>query len=104
MEEIAEEIKRLAERYNLQVRIDNNIIRLYDDKASVIKRALSGVNDIIELAYTIAEHHPYWGLLYNTIEITRRLLEKWDDTLNTEDIEELLWRIEEVRNMLTRFR
>jgi pterin-4a-carbinolamine dehydratase len=104
MEELYEEINKLAGKYNLHIKVDNNIIKLYDNKIDTIKKALVGLNDVIELAYTTAEHHPYWGLLYNTIEITRRVLERWDDNLNEEDVDELLWRVEEIRNMLMRFK
>jgi pterin-4a-carbinolamine dehydratase len=103
MSKTFEELKAIAEKYDMRI-VDQGVIKLYKSDITPIQRALSGLNDIMELAYTTAEHHPYWGMLYNSIEIVRRLLEKWDDELDDEDIDELEWRIEEIRNMLSRFK
>ncbi len=104
MEDALEELKQIAAKYDMRINNEEGVIKLYSSNTTSIKRALSGLNDIMELAYTTAEHHPYWGILYNSIEIARRLLEKWEDELDEEDIDELLWRVEEIRNMLNRFR
>ena len=52
----------------------------------------------MELAYTTAEHHPYWGLLYNCSQISKSILEKWDDELTKEDLSEIRWIISELEN------
>ena len=104
MEDAFDELKQIAAKYDMRINNEEGVIKLYSSNTTAIKRALSGLNDIMELAYTTAEHHPYWGILYNSIEIARRLLEKWEDELDEEDIDELLWRVEEIRNMLNRFR
>jgi len=38
-----------------------------------LARARNGLNDMRELAYTTAEHHPYWNLLYNCSEIDEEI-------------------------------
>lgn len=103
MEDALEELKKIAEKYDMRISNEKGIIKLYAN-TSPLKRALVALNDIMELAYTTAEHHPYWGILYNGIEICRRVLEKWEDELDEEDIDESLWRVEEIKNMLNRFR
>ncbi len=104
MQDAFEELKQIAAKYDMRINNEEGVIKLYASNTTSIKRALSGLNDIMELAYTTAEHHPYWGILYNSIEIARRLLEKWEEELDEEDIDELLWRVEEIKNMLSRFR
>ena len=104
MQDAFEELKQIAAKYDMRINNEEGVIKLYASNTTSIKRALSGLNDIMELAYTTAEHHPYWGILYNSIEIARRLLEKWEEGLDEEDIDELLWRVEEIKNMLSRFR
>ncbi len=47
-----------------------------DDPVSRAERALY---DIQELADSTAEHHPYWALLYNCSQISKLVLEKWND-------------------------
>ena len=66
-----------------------------DDPVSRAERALY---DIQELADSTAEHHPYWVLLYNCSQISKSVLEKWNDNLNEEDLKEIRWMISELEN------
>jgi len=66
-----------------------------DDPVSRAERALY---DIQELADSTAEHHPYWVLLYNCSQISKTILEKWDDDLTEEDLSEIRWMISELEN------
>ena len=66
-----------------------------DDQVSRAERALY---DIQELADSTAEHHPYWVLLYNCSQISKSVLEKWNDNLNEEDLNEIRWMISELEN------
>ena len=66
-----------------------------DDPVSRAERALY---DIQELADSTAEHHPYWILLYNCSQISKLILEKWNDDLTEEDLEEIRWMISELEN------
>ena len=64
-----------------------------DDPVSRAERALY---DIQELADSTAEHHPYWALLYNCSQISKLILEKWNDELTEEDLSEIRWMISEL--------
>ena len=66
-----------------------------DDPVSRAERALY---DIQELADSTAEHHPYWALLYNCSQISKLILEKWNDDLTEEDLSEIRWMISELEN------
>ena len=66
-----------------------------DDPVSRAERALY---DIQELADSTAEHHPYWVLLYNCSQISKLILEKWNDELTEEDLSEIRWMISELEN------
>ena len=66
-----------------------------DDPVSRAERALY---DIQELADSTAEHHPYWVLLYNCSQISKSILEKWNDDLTKEDLNEIRWMISELEN------
>jgi hypothetical protein len=75
-----------------------NIIRIFGEGIDSVSRAKNGLEDVLELAYTTAEHHPYWGLLYNCSQISESILEKWDDGLTKEDLSEIRWIISELEN------
>lgn len=79
---------------------ESDLIKIFGEKMSALSRARNGLNDVTELAYTTAEHHPYWNLLYNCSEITYTLLEKWDGTLTKEDIGDIKWAIRELDKSL----
>jgi len=66
-----------------------------DDPVSRAERALY---DIQELADSTAEHHPDWVLLYNCSQISKTILEKWNDDLTEEDLSEIRWMISELEN------
>ena len=66
-----------------------------DDPVSRAERALY---DIQELADSTAEHHPYWILLYNCSQISKLILEKWNDELTEEDLTEIRWMVSELEN------
>lgn len=78
------------------------IIRIYGEGSDSIKRAHSGLSEVLELAYTTAEHHPYWSLLYHANEIARTTLEKWESELTPDQVSELSWRCDEIKMALER--
>jgi len=78
--------------------LESNIIRIYGEKIDSLSRAKSGMEDVAELAYTVAEHHPYWGLLYNCTQIGKIALDKWNDDLSKEELDEISWSIAELEN------
>ena len=69
-----------------------------------LARAQNGLNDVTELAYTTAEHHPYWNLVYNCSEIASSVLEKWKDSLSTEDLSDIEWAIKELNQSLEKIK
>ena len=71
------------------------IMDTHDDPVSRAEKALY---DIQELADSTAEHHPYWALLYNCSQISKSILEKWNDDLTEEDLSEIRWMISELEN------
>ena len=100
-----EELLVLLEKYERkQVMIkvesepDYEFIKIFGEKIDSILRAKTGLNDVSELAYTTAEHHPYWALLYNCSEISKTVLEKWNDKISSEEMDEIKWHIKEIEN------
>ena len=75
-----------------------NIIRIFGDGVDSVSRAKNGLEEVVELSYTTAEHHPYWALLYNCSQISKSILEKWNDELTEEDLSEIRWMISELEN------
>ena len=71
------------------------IMDTHDDPVS---RAENALYHIQELADSTAEHHPYWVLLYNCSQISKTILEKWNDDLTEEDLSEIRWMISELEN------
>ena len=111
MEKVIDEIKKLADDLHnngvtLQVKADkeSGIIKIYGEGSDALKRAIAGLHDVSELAYTTAEHHPYWGIVYHAGEISRITLEKWNDELNNDELGEIEWRVEEIKGTLERLR
>jgi hypothetical protein len=78
------------------------IVKIYSEKSDALAKASSGLAEMLELAYTTAEHHPYWGMLYHATEISKMLLEKWDSDLSADNISEISWRCGEVKMALER--
>ena len=75
-----------------------NIIRIFGEGVDSVSRAKNGLEEVVELSYTTAEHHPYWALLYNCSQISKTILEKWNDDLTEEDLSEIRWMISELEN------
>jgi len=77
---------------------DSNIIRIYGERSGGLALAKTGLEEVEELALTTAEHHPYWGLLYNGSQIIKIVLEKWNDTLTEDEKNQIKWYAEEIKN------
>ena len=69
-----------------------------DTSNDPVSRAERALYDIQELADSTAEHHPYWVLLYNCSQISKLILEKWNDELTEEDLSEIRWMVSELEN------
>jgi len=82
----------------IQPDLDANIIRIYGEKTDSLERAKTGLEEVSELAYTTAEHHPYWSLIYNASQISKLTLEKWNEELTQEELDEISWYVDELKN------
>ncbi|MDE1763928.1 MAG: hypothetical protein KGH88_06755 [Thaumarchaeota archaeon] len=71
--------------------MDSGIVKIYGERSSALSRAKAGLDEIAELAYDTAEHHPYWHLLYDGSQILKIVLEKWNDNLTDEELKEIQW-------------
>lgn len=100
---VLEELER-SEKISTKVGVDRDagIIRIYGEGSDYINRASSGLEEILELAYTTAEHHPYWAVLYHAAEISKAVLEKWESELTADQISEMSWRCDEIKVALER--
>lgn len=86
----------------LNVDEENGIVWIYSNNTNELKRALSAVSEILDLAYSTTEHHPYSLLLYHSTEILRSVLDAWEDTLTADELSEIVWRIDEIRSNIDR--
>ena len=100
-DELLELIKSFEQK-NILVKMesdmDSNIIKIYGERTDALERARSGLEEVFELAYTTAEHHPYWNLLYDGSQILRIVLEKWNDALPREELKEIAWYADKIKN------
>jgi hypothetical protein len=104
LKSILEELRQEDIAVKLNVDKEAGIIRIYNEGGDQIKRASSGLAETLELAYTTAEHHPYWSMLYNSTEICKTVLDKWESDLSTDQLSEISWRCEEIKMALERLR
>ena len=105
------DLLELAKKYetkNIPLKIEkdleNDIVKIFGEKITSLARAQNGLNDVIELSYTTAEHHLYWNLLYNCSEIATSVLEKWKDSLSDEDLADIEWAIKELTESLEKIK
>ena len=84
--------------------LEHDIIKIFGVKITSLARAQNGLNDMTELAYTTAEHHPYWNLLYNCSEIGHTVLDKWKKSLSSEDISDIEWALKEINQTLEKIK
>ena len=82
----------------IQPDLEASMIRIYGEKTNSLELAKAGLEGISELAYTTAEHHPYWNLAYNSAQILKLVLEKWNDKLTKEELDEISWYADETKN------
>jgi hypothetical protein len=86
----------------LSIDKEAGIIKIYSKEYNIIKKASTGLPDILELSYATAEHHPYAIILYHTAEILKSILDGWESDLSQEQISELSWRATEIKASLDR--
>jgi len=102
------EFTKKYEQQNIPLKIEkdlkNNVIKIFGQKITSLTRAQNGLNDVTELAYATAEHHPYWNLIYNCSEITNSVLEKWQESLSDDDFADIEWAIKELNHTLEKLK
>ena len=81
---------------------ESGFIQIYTSNTSILNRAKFSLNEILELSYSTAEHHPYWNIIYNVSEIAKTTLDNWNENFSHDQIQEMLWRNDEIKNILTR--
>ena len=84
--------------------LEHDIIKIFGVKITSLARAQNGLNDMTELAYTTAEHHPYWNLLYNCSEIGHTVLDQWKKSLSSEDISDIEWALKEINQTIEKIK
>ena len=110
-EEFYSELEKLVEKYNkdntllkVEQDLDNSIVKIFGEKITALARAKNGLSDVTELAYTTAEHHPYWNILYNSSEIAQSILEKWNDKISKKEIDDIEWALKEIKQTLEKIK
>ena len=96
------ELTKSFEDKNTMIKIEkdleSDIIKAFGENITSVARAKNGLEDVSELAVTTAEHHPFWGLLYHCSQISKISLDKWNDELTKEELDEIQWSIDELKN------
>ena len=110
-EEFFKDLEKLVKKYeknNTMIRtekdLENNIIKIFGEKTTALARAQNGNSEVTELAYTTAEHHPYWNILYNCSEIIATILEKWSNKISKEDISDIEWALKQITQTLIKIK
>ena len=92
------------EKNNIPLKVEKDlvadIVKIFGENITALTRAKNGLNDVTELAYATAEHHPYWNLLYHCSEIANTVLEKWKSELSKKDTSDIEWSIKELKQSL----
>lgn len=96
------------ENSNTMLKIESNfeddIVKIFGENITSLARAKNGIAEVTELAYTTAEHHPYWNILYNASEIITTVLEKWKDKMSKQEIEDIEWALKEITQTLNKIK
>tara|TARA_Y100000389_G_C17414504_1_gene492894 strand:- start:1062 stop:1430 length:369 start_codon:yes stop_codon:yes gene_type:complete len=98
---LVEKFEKKQTQIKMESDLDYDSIKIFGERMDSVTRAKLGVDDAAELAYTTAEHHPYWAVLYNCTEITKTMLEKWHDEITTEQLDEIKWNLKEIQNSIS---
>lgn len=106
LEHVKTILNELERTQNISAKVgfdrDAGVIRILAESSDNVQRARSGLAEVLELAYTTAEHHPYWSILYHANEISRTLLDNWQSELTPDQIGEMTWRADEMKMALAR--
>jgi hypothetical protein len=102
------ELASKHEKNNTALKVEKDpefdIVKVLGENITALARAKNGLNDMSELAYATAEHHPYWNLIYSCSEIANTVLEKWKNNLSKKDIDDIEWAIKELHQSLEKIK
>lgn len=96
--ELIKSFEEKKTQLKLETDLESNIIKIFGENIDSLSRAKNGLEDVSELANTTAEHHPYWNILYSCSQISKIILEKWNDDLTKDELEEIEWSIKELQH------
>jgi hypothetical protein len=96
--ELIKSFEEKKTQLKLETDLESNIIKIFGENINSLSRAKNGIEDVLELSQTTAEHHPYWNLLYSCSQISKTILDKWNDDLSKEELEEIEWSIKELEH------
>ena len=104
--DLIELVKKYENDLGLKIEedLENDIVKIFGIKITSLARAQNGLNDVTELAYSTAEHHPYWNLLYNCSEIGHTVLDKWKSSLSSDDVTDIEWALKEINETLAKIK
>ena len=104
--DLIELVKKYESNLGLKIEedLEHDIIKIFGQKITSLARAQNGLNDMTELSYTTAEHHPYWNLLYNCSEIGHTVLDKWKKSLSSDDVADIEWALKEISRTLEKIK
>jgi hypothetical protein len=104
LQELADSYIKQGLMLKMDSNLDSSIVRIFGENITSLAKATAGLEDVSDLAYTTAEHHPYWSLLYHASQISKMVLEKWNDALTKEELDEVVWLIDELKNTAEKLR
>ena len=101
--ELFDVVRRYSKR-GVHVRVthdeENEIMRIAGPRTTQAAMAAAGLEEILELAQVTAEHHPYWGLLYNLSDVADSILKEWNGTMSADQIDSIVWSLSEMSSMI----
>lgn len=110
-DEFYNEIEKLVDKYTkqgLSLKItsddESSILCIFGQNTGSLQRAKKGLDDLRELAYATAEHHPYWGILFYMCQIAGITLEKWETEISRDELDQIVWSLDEIRNIVDKLK
>ena len=96
------DLSQLYHKKNIHLKIDyeqeSDLIKIFGERITALSKAKNGLEDVLEFSYTVAEHHPFWNLLYRCSEISKTALDKWNSEFTKDELDEISWSIDELKN------
>ncbi|HXG73421.1 MAG TPA: hypothetical protein VNK44_01195 [Candidatus Nitrosotenuis sp.] len=104
LEELAASYSKRGVMVKLVPGVVANIVKIIGENTNSLDRAKSGLEEVSELSYATAEHHPYWNLLFHACQISKIALDKWDSDITKEELDEIAWSVDEIKNTISKLR